>query len=111
MVEIEFLSSKAAGQKKTKLNSILTAVKLGKIIVLEEPLTRQEEAELISQTMNSIDSKFQGIEIATLGEQDKTIMDSIVQLLGGKTSGLTVVGPAKLVKQIKKHPDKLKLTT
>ena len=111
MVEIVFLSSKAAGRKKSKLDSILAAVKASKIIVLEEPLSRQEEADLIAQTMQSINSKFAGIEVATLGEQDKTIMDSIVQLLGGKTSGLTVVGPAKLVKQIKKHPDKLKLTT
>jgi len=32
-------------------------------------------------------------------------------LLGGKPSGLTVVGPSTLVKQIKRDPDKLSLLT
>lgn len=109
MVEIVFLSNKSTNN--VDLDSILAIVKKGKIVVLESPLSRQEEAKLIQNTMTSIDKKFTGIEIATLGEQDKTILDSIVQLLGGKQSGLTVVGPAKLVKEIKKHPDKLKLTT
>lgn len=109
MVEIVFLSNKATNN--VDLDSILAIVKKGKIVVLESPLSRQEEAQLIQNTMTSIDKKFTGIEVATLGEQDKTILDSIVRLLGGKQSGLTVIGPAKLVKEIKKHPDKLKLTT
>jgi len=108
-IQIEFLSSQALSgkQPKQKLSSILDLVKKGKIVVLEEPLSATEEAELISSTMSSIGSKFSGIEISRLGESAEGIRAAAIQLLGGKTAGLTIVGPSSLVRQIKRNPGKL----
>ncbi len=114
MISIEFLSSKAMQGKDSiaKLNYILNTVKKGdKIIVLEESLTPSEEKELISLTMQQVNSDFPGIEVATLGSASLDIKTHLVKLLGGRTSGLTVVGPSKIVKQIKKDPNKLNVLT
>lgn len=112
MISIEFLSPKALTGKDSseKLRYVLNAVKKGdKIIVLEEPLSPQEEKELISLTMREVSEDFSGIEVATLGSASLDIRTHLVKLLGGRTSGLTVVGPSKIVKQIKKDPNKLNL--
>jgi len=108
-IQIEFLSSQALSgkQPKQKLSAILDLVKKGKIVVLEEPLSATEEAELISSTMSSIGSKFSGIEISRLGESADGIRAAAIKLLGGKTAGLTIVGPSNLVRQIKRNPGKL----
>ncbi len=112
MIAIEFLSNNALGKNQDKLQYILTAVKKGdKIVVLEQPLTSSEEAQLIQLTMQQVDKNFAGIEIATLGSAALDIKSHLVKLLGGRTSGLTVVGPSKIVKQIKKDPNKLNLLT
>ena len=114
MVAIEFLSSKAMQDKQNdeKLTHILNLVKKGdKIIVLEEPLSPAEETKLIQLTMEQVDKTFAGIEVATLGSTTLDLKSQLVKFLGGKTSGLTVIGPSKLVKQIKKDPNKLTLLT
>lgn len=111
-VKIEFiassvLSGKTAGEK---IHFILSNVKEGKIVVLEEPLTPQEEKQLISRTMARVTKNFPGIEVSSLGEPTATDLRArIIRLLGGKTSGLTVVGPSNLVKQVKRDPEKLRL--
>lgn len=112
MIAIEFLSSKAMTGKTAseKLNYIINAVKKGdKIVVLEEPLSPSEETQLIKLTMEQVDKNFSGIEVATLGSATLDIKTHLVKLLGGRTSGLTVVGPSKIIKQIKKDPNKLNL--
>lgn len=114
MISIEFLSSNAMHGKSTKdkLNYVLSAVKKGdKIVVLEEPLSPAEEKELITMTMQQVDRDFAGIEVATLGSAAYDIKTHLVKLLGGRASGLTVVGPSRIVKQIKKDPNKLNLLT
>ncbi len=108
-IQIEFLSSQVLSgkQPKQKLDAILDLVKKGKIVVLEEPLSATEEAELISVTMSRIGSKFPGIEISRLGESPDGIRAAAIKLLGGKSAGLTIVGPSSLVRQIKRNPGKL----
>jgi len=108
-IQIEFLASQtlSAKQPKQKLSTILDLVKKGKIVVLEEPLSATEEAELISSTMSCVGSKFTGIEISRLGESADGIRAAAIKLLGGKTAGLTIVGPSSLVRQIKRNPGKL----
>lgn len=111
-VKIEFIASSALSGKTAseKIHFILSNVKEGKIVVLEEPLTPQEEKQLISRTMASVTKNFPGIEVSSLGEATTTDLRArIIKLLGGKTSGLTVVGPSNLVKQVKRDPEKLRL--
>ncbi len=100
-----------------RIKKILNIVKEEKIIVMEGRLKKSEEAELIKATMERINSKFKGIEIsviypenrgATLG---KKLKSGLAQMLLGERQGLTVIGPASLIKEIKKDPDKIQLFT
>ncbi|OIO27978.1 hypothetical protein AUJ16_01845 [Candidatus Micrarchaeota archaeon CG1_02_60_51] len=110
-VEIEFLSSKSLDKlaPERKLAVIIEAVKHNKIIVLEEGLTREEERELFSRVMHEIGKGggFTGIEIVGLGGEVDGVRASLIKMLGGKTKGLTVVGPEKLVREIKRNPEKI----
>ena len=113
-VEIEVISAKALYGKSQseKLAFILNAVKKNKnkILVLEEPLSRSEEKDLISKTMPLVSKDFPGIEIASIGEEVSDLRSQFLKFLGGKTTGLTVIGPSKLVRQVKRDPNSLSLT-
>ena len=110
-LQIEFISPAVIEKSgKEKLNYVLDAVRKGdKILVLEEPLTSQEQSELIKMTMLRVDKKFTGIEVATLGNASIDLATHLVRLLGGRPAGLTVVGPSRIIKEIKRDPNKLNL--
>jgi hypothetical protein len=59
--------------------------------------------------MKAISKDFPGIEISSFGEELPGMRNSLIKMLGGKTSGLTIVGPSNLVKEIKRDPDKLRV--
>jgi hypothetical protein len=55
---------------------------------------------------------FPGIEIGTLGGavgEESDFRARIIRMLGGRTSGMTVIGPSDLVRQIKRDPESLSL--
>ena len=111
-VPIEFVRSNVLKGKRSeeKIEYILNAImKERKILVLEEALTREEEKKLIQKTMEKVTSAFPGIEIASFGEESETLQSRLIKMLGGKTAGLTIVGPSNLVKRIKRDPEKLRL--
>src|SRR3990167_8595297 len=61
-------------------------------------------------------SNFKGIEICTIyPETDRNLIDKlkskIANFLLGNREGLTIIGPATVVKEIKKDPDKIQLLT
>lgn len=83
-----------------------------KILVVEESLTPFEESKLIESTMEEVNEKFPGIEISTLRSDEGSsisIRERLIKLLGGSTGGLTVIGPSKFVKEIKKDPQRISL--
>ena len=109
--EIEGLGS------NERIKKLLGMVKDDKIVVLEGRLRKEEEAALIRRTMEEINERFKGIELsvvypdrrkATFG---KTIKSNIADMLLGQRQGLTVLGPASLIKEIRKDPDKIQLFT
>jgi len=109
-IELEFISSDILEEYKgeEKMQFILDKIKDNKILVMEESLSSTDEAKLIEATMRNISEKFSGIEVSTLREKQETgIREMIIKLLGGKTGGLTVIGPSKLIKQIKKEPKRI----
>jgi hypothetical protein len=111
-IEIEFISSKVLGDMigDEKMRFILDKIRENKILVIEESLSPLEETMLIKQTMNVIDEKFPGIEVSTLKERTEGgIRERLIRLLGGRTGGLTVVGPSKLIRKVKKEPQKILL--
>lgn len=102
-VPTEMLARKASDEK---LTMILSKVKENIIVVLEEALTPQEEAILIERAMSQIDSKdFFGIEFYRMGHKERGLLDKLSNLLSKRKSGITIVGPTRMVEAIKKEPD------
>ncbi|MBD3388422.1 MAG: DUF2073 domain-containing protein [Candidatus Altiarchaeales archaeon] len=111
-VKLEFVSANVlAGMSRgEKMSYILDHVKEDKILVIEEGMSAVEEGELITATMELVDKKFSGIEVSTLREKsEEGIREKLIRMLGGRTGGLTVIGPSKLVRQIKKDPRHISL--
>ncbi len=111
-VEIEFISSDMLGKKteKEKMSYILERISQNKILVVEESLSYDEETKLIEETMKRVNDKFPGIEVSTLREKTEGgLRERLIKMLGGSTGGLTIIGPSKLVKKIKKEPQQISL--
>jgi len=101
-----------------RIKKILNTVKDRKILILEGRLRREEETELIKVTMEEIDRTFKGIELAVIypGEAaGNTILAKVrtgmLNALLGDRQGMTIIGPATIVKEIKKDPNNIELLT
>ena len=110
--EIESLSSVG------RIRKILTIAKQNKIVLLQGRLTKEEEAELIKATMEEINKDFKGIELAVIDPSSHSkntgftkFKDDVFNMMLGSRSGLTIVGPSSVVKQIKRNPNKIELLT
>jgi hypothetical protein len=107
-LKMDFLSSSALNSRTSmeKVSMIVDRVKNGDLVVIEGGLTPEEEAELIETTMREIDvENFMGIDIYTL-EKDKT---SFFGLSRKKTVGITIIGPANVMKAVKKKSNFLSM--
>ena len=107
-LRMDFLSSKALEDKSSieKVSMIIERVKDGDILVLEGSLTPSEEAELIETTMREIDiENFVGIDIHTQEKDEKTLFGFSKK----KTVGLTIIGPANVMKTVKKRSNFLSM--
>ena len=100
-----------------RVNKLLNIVKEDNIVIMEGRLRKEEEADLIEITMEEISPKFKGIELSVIypnkENQDafQRLRDTFVNMLLGDRIGLTIIGPASLVKKIEKNPDKIELFT
>ncbi len=111
-LRLDFIPSDMLSKKSTeeKLQMILSKVKQNIIVVLEEALAPQEEANLIEKAMTEIDSKdFFGIEFYRMGHREANLIDKLSYILTKRRSGITIVGPTRLVETIKKEPDHVSL--
>jgi hypothetical protein len=87
-----------------KLKFILKEVKNGKILVLEQGLTPVEQANLIERTMKEIEQDtFIGVEMEGYSEDRPTFLQKLFGMT--KRPRLTLIGPANLLKMIKKDKD------
>lgn len=102
---------------KKRIGKLLKAVKSNKIVLMEGKLKSSEEAELIRRTMEEISPEFKGIELSvvnsvtTNSKFGKKLKSALVNMLLGDRHGLTIIGPAKIIKEIKQDPDKIQLLT
>ncbi len=100
-----------------RVNKLLDIAKQNKIVLLEGRLKKEEEKDLIEITMEEVSNKFKGIELAVINPQKKDqgilkgVKSGMINLLLGDRQGFTIIGPATIVKQIKKDPDKIELFT
>jgi hypothetical protein len=122
-LKIDFVSSVKLNGKpqKKKINYILGRVKDGSILVMDGVMSPEEEMDLIKETMRRVDNGFPGIEVCSLKKQLKGF-NQLFELLSIRRekfwnwltkkqsqtnlkTGMTLIGPAKLIKKIKKNPD------
>ena len=98
-----------------RIKKILEIVKQNKVALIEGKMDSPEEGELIRETMELIDESFKGIEVASISglHEDASFMTKLryrlVGTLLGNQVGLTIIGPAHLVSEIKQDPDKMQL--
>src|SRR3989344_3702139 len=100
-----------------RVKKILHLILGNKIVILHGRLRPEEEARLIEDTMAMVDhiKNFKGIELAVIepdmrGESMFMKMKyGIAKSLVGDSSALTVIGPASIIKEIKKDPRKIEL--
>jgi len=87
-----------------KIRMILDGVHEGKIVILEDGLSPDEESKLIEVTMAEINpDEFSGIEIETYPSSGTPDSSFIGRLIGREeASRLTVIGPADRIETLHK---------
>ncbi len=119
MVTIQFVPYSEIEQLSSlgKIRKLLNIAKQNKIVMLQGKLKKEEETELIKVTMEEINKEFKGIELAVINPINtkatgfQKFKNSMFGMLLGDRQGLTIVGPANIVKSIKKDPNKIELYT
>ncbi len=102
-----------------RINKLLGVVKKNKVVLMQGRLAPKEEAKLIEKTMEEVSKEFKGIELCTVypskARKKKDLANQIKQYLAkmlvGDREGFTIIGPATVIKEIKKNPDKIELLT
>jgi hypothetical protein len=100
-----------------RIRKILGIILSNNILILQGRLTANEEARLIGDTMAMIGhlKDFRGIELAVIsGTGREGIWEKITKsianvLAGGDFSAITIIGPATIVKEMKRNPKKIEL--
>lgn len=100
-----------------RVKKILTIVLGNKIVILHGRLRAEEEARLIEDTMALVDhvKDFKGIELAVIEPNTRSISPlerfkyTLAKRLVGDSNALTVIGPASVIKEIKRDPRKIEL--
>ena len=100
-----------------RIRKILGTVLGNYILILQGKLTSDEETRLIGDTMAMIGhiKNFKGIELAVISGNNnegfvrKMKKEIAKALSGGDLGAITIIGPATIVKEIKRNPRKIEL--
>ena len=105
-VQIDLISAERMSTLPSteKINMILDGVHEGKIVVLEDGLSPEEESRLIERTMTQISpDEFNGIEIESYPRSSASNSSFLDRLMGRRSaSKLTVIGPANQIETLHK---------
>ena len=100
-----------------RIRKLLDIVKNKSVVLLQGRLKVHEEAKLIQETMEEISKDFKGVEICTIFPEDKEmqavkkIKKEFFRILLGNREGMTIIGPASVIKEIRRDPNKIQLFT
>ncbi len=99
-----------------RIKKLLKIILDNKVIVLQGRLSPDEESRLIEDTMIMIGNikGFKGVELAVISsDQDATLFDKfrfgLAKFISGAHNAITIIGPASIVKEMKKDPTKLEV--
>lgn len=109
--EIKYLDS------TERIRKILGIALGNNILILQGKLKPEEETRLIGDTMAMIGhvKEFKGIELAVIGGNgEESVFAKFKKgianaLTGADLGAVTIIGPATIVKEIKKNPKKIEL--
>lgn len=100
-----------------RIKRILKVVLGNNILLLQGRLRSEEETRLIGDTMAMIGhlKNFRGIELAVIADNGRENVFSkfrsgiVNAISGGDLGAMTIIGPATIVKEIKRNPKKIEL--
>jgi hypothetical protein len=99
-----------------RIKKLLRIILENKIIVLQGKLKPEEEARLIEDTMAMIGhvKGFKGVELAVLSPKSRSsvlsgLKSGLSKMLVGDRESITLIGPATMIKEMKKDPSKIEL--
>lgn len=100
-----------------RIKKLIDIVSEDKILLIQGKLAPEEEADLIEETMRKIgkSSKFKGIELVSFIPETKgltffqSFREKVASSLVGNREAMTVIGPATVVREIKKDPTKIQV--
>ena len=102
--------------KRNKFRSFMKDLQESTILLIDAKLTPDEETHVIKETMRKVSGRFSGIELNSLELSNgkklsnfEKVKNTVIEKMTGKKRGLTVIGPAKTVRQIRKNPEELLL--
>lgn len=109
--EIERLTSTA------RIKKLLEIILKGKVIIIQGRLKPEEETRLIEDTLILVGKVkgFKGIELAVISpnQNERTMVNKIkygiANALVGQMDAITIIGPASVIKEMKKDPKKLEI--
>lgn len=114
MLKIKFIQYE--NLERGNFRRVLRDLQRDAIILIDAKLTPEEEKELIRQTMEQVSDRFKGIEMSSLDfsrEKSQSLFADIRTRIGemilGKKRGVTIIGPAHVLRKIKKNPEELLL--
>lgn len=102
---------------KERIKKLLDIILNGKILVLQGRLSADEEARLIEDTMVLVGriKGFKGVELAVIEPNTTSlaitskIRYGLAKALVRGSGCLTIIGPASIVKEIRRDPRKIEL--
>lgn len=101
-----------------RIKKILAIILANNILILQGRLKADEETRLIGDTMAMIGhvKNFKGIELAVISGTSggnravNKMREELVNIItGGDVSAITIIGPATIVKEMKRNPKKIEL--
>jgi len=119
MLTLQFVPYEAISKLDSdgRIKKLLRIIKENKIILMQGRLKPMEETELIQKTMEGINGHFKGIELCTVYQSNKSnklnlvLRAMMVKMFMGDREGFTIIGPATVIKEIKRDPNKIELLT
>mgnify|MGYP001595922712 CR=1 FL=1 len=103
-------------ESNARVKKILDIILKGRIVILQGRLTSIEEGSLIQSTMALVGriKGFKGVELAVVEPKGKEnaldkVRLGIARALVGNRDLLTIIGPASLVREVKRDPSKIDL--
>lgn len=99
-----------------RIRKLLKMILANKIVLLQGKLRIEEETRLIEDTMALVGSVkgFKGIELAVLSPKISdnpfdNMKRGLAKMLIGESDSMTIIGPASIIREVRKDPNKIQL--